>query len=106
MTATKQIGPYDYQTLHVRQDRGYQIELYERRRRRLVVSSTGQPRTFLPDHVEPEAWKRWLSPGDKVVEAYQLVPVKDADAQTQKEAPKPVKKTSSAPHNSAFPAAM
>lgn len=88
---TQTVGPYDYDALLVRSEAGYQTEIYERRRQRLVVNSQGHPQCWLPDYVAPDAWSRYVGQTDKIVWATRLIRVSDdqLDSACTEAAPEP-----------------
>lgn len=74
---TEKIGAYDFTSLHVLPSGENGMQLFERRLRRVIVTSTGQPRTVIPDGVSYTTWTKMMDPTDRVVRAWVLVPISE-----------------------------
>lgn len=72
----KTIGPFDYNSLHVLFLPDGKFQLFERRRKMIVVSSTGHPRRLMPPDTPVGAWPRYEThPRDQVTDSWVLIPV-------------------------------
>lgn len=76
---TTQIGPYDYQTLHVLPEGSGVFSLFERRLRRVVVTPAGKPKEVLSEDVTQDYVLEVVLRGDRIVEGMVLVPVREQE---------------------------
>lgn len=70
-----QIGAFDFGKIHIVKRPDGSLELYERRRTRIVTNSCGKPKRVIPDGVEFSSWHRLMDKGDRVAETYVLIPL-------------------------------
>lgn len=74
---SKKVGAYDYQTLHVLHEGSGVFSLFERRLKQIVVTPSGKPLQVLPDDVGLSFKLKVMEEGNRIVQGYALVPVKE-----------------------------
>lgn len=69
------IGAFDFAGPHMARRQDGSIEVYERRLRRIIVSSTGKPKNIPSSDLDISALWRLKGEHDRIVQAWVLVPV-------------------------------